>query len=64
LKEVKARLYGKDGYAVEKPVSQGIEGRYLKAKARKERKQTYDGQVTAALAKVWEIFDWPLRSKA
>ena len=25
----------------------------------KRRKQTYDGQVTAALAKVWEIFDYP-----
>jgi len=27
LKEVKARLYGKAGYAVEKPVSQGIKGK-------------------------------------
>ena len=24
-----------------------------------KRKQTYDGQVTATLAKVWEIFDCP-----
>ena len=31
----------------------------LKPKQRKKRKQTYDGQVTAALAKVWEIFDCP-----
>lgn len=28
-------------------------------KQRKKRKQTYDGQVTAPLAKVWEIFDCP-----
>lgn len=28
-------------------------------KQRKKRKQTYDGQVTAALARVWEIFDCP-----
>jgi hypothetical protein len=25
----------------------------------KKRKQTYDGQAIAALAKVWEIFDYP-----
>ena len=31
----------------------------LRPKQRKRRKQTYDGQVTAALAKVWEIFDCP-----
>lgn len=31
----------------------------LKPKQRKKRKQTYDGQVTAALAQVWEIFDYP-----
>ena len=31
----------------------------LRPKQRKKRKQTYDGQVTAALAKVWEIFDCP-----
>ena len=29
----------------------------LSPKPRKKRKQTYDGQVTTALAKVWEIFD-------
>ena len=28
----------------------------LRPKPRRKRKQTYDGQVTAALAKVWEIF--------
>jgi len=28
-------------------------------KRKKPRKQTYDGEVTAALAKVWEIFDNP-----
>ncbi len=27
VKEVRAGLYGKDGYAVEKPISQGIEGK-------------------------------------
>ena len=27
IEEVKARLYGKDGYAIEKPISQGIEGK-------------------------------------
>jgi len=32
---------------------------YLRPKQRKKRKETYDGQVTAALAKVWEIFDYP-----
>ncbi len=31
----------------------------LRPKQRKRRKQTYDGQVTAAPAKVWEIFDCP-----
>ena len=31
----------------------------LRPKPRKKRKQTYDGQVTAALAEVWEIFDYP-----
>ena len=32
-------------------------GEDLGPKQRKKRKQTYDGQVTAPLAKVWEIFD-------
>ena len=31
----------------------------LRPKQRKKRKQTYDGQVTAALAQIWEIFDCP-----
>jgi hypothetical protein len=31
----------------------------LGSKRRKPREQTYDGEVTAALAKVWEIFDYP-----
>jgi len=31
----------------------------LRPKQRKKRKQTYDGQATAALARVWEIFDCP-----
>ena len=31
----------------------------LRPKQRKKRKQTYDGQVTTALARVWEIFDCP-----
>jgi len=31
----------------------------LRPKQRKKRKQTNDGQVTVALAKVWEIFDCP-----
>ena len=31
----------------------------LRPKQRKKRKQSYDGQVTAALGKVWEIFDCP-----
>ncbi len=31
----------------------------LRPKQRKKRKQTYDGRVTAAPAKVWEIFDYP-----
>ena len=32
---------------------------YLKVlRERKKRKETYDGQVKAALAKVWEIFDY------
>ena len=29
----------------------------LRPKPRRKRKQTYDGQVTTALARVWEIFD-------
>jgi hypothetical protein len=31
----------------------------LRPKPRRKRKQTYDGQVIAPLAKVWEIFDYP-----
>ena len=31
----------------------------LRPKQRRKRKQIYDGQVTAPLAKVWEIFDCP-----
>lgn len=31
----------------------------LRPKPRRNRKQTYDGQVTTALAMVWEIFDCP-----
>jgi len=31
----------------------------LRPKHRKKRKETYDGQVKAALAKMWEIFDCP-----
>jgi len=31
----------------------------LRPKQRKKRKETYDGQVKAALARVWEIFDCP-----
>ena len=31
----------------------------LTPKQRKKRKETYDGHVKAALAKVWEIFDYP-----
>ncbi len=27
LKKVRARLYGKDGHAVEKPISDGIKGK-------------------------------------
>jgi len=34
-------------------------GEDLGPKQRKKRKQTYDNQVTAALAEVWEIFDCP-----
>ena len=31
----------------------------LKPKQRKKRKEIYDGQVKTALAKIWEIFDYP-----
>jgi hypothetical protein len=31
----------------------------LKPKRRKKRKETYDGQVKAALAEIWEISDYP-----
>ena len=31
----------------------------LRPKQRKKRKETYDGQVKAALAKIWEIFNYP-----
>ena len=31
----------------------------LRPKQRKKRNQTYDSQVKAALARVWEIFDCP-----
>jgi hypothetical protein len=33
LKEVKAGLYGKDGHAVEKPVSQGIKGKVYQSQS-------------------------------
>ena len=32
----------------------------LRLKQRKKSKETYDGQVKAALANVWEIFDYLL----
>src|SRR4030043_111453 len=35
----------------------------LRPKQRKKKKQTYDGQVTAALAQIWEIFDCPRRQR-
>lgn len=31
----------------------------FRPKQRKKRKETYDGYVKAALAKIWEIFDYP-----
>ncbi|MFC2032667.1 hypothetical protein ACFLUS_04845, partial [Chloroflexota bacterium] len=31
----------------------------LRPKPKRKRKQTYDGQVTTPLDKVWEIFDCP-----
>lgn len=31
----------------------------LKPKRRKKRRETYDGQVKAALTRVWEVFDYP-----
>ena len=31
----------------------------LRIRRRKKRKEIYDGQVTAAMAKAWEIFDYP-----
>ena len=34
-------------------------GMDLKPKQRKKRKEIYDGQVRAALARIWEIFDYP-----
>jgi hypothetical protein len=34
-------------------------GNNLKPKPRRRRKETYDGYVRAALARLWEIFDYP-----
>ena len=31
----------------------------LRPKQKKKRKETYDGQVKAALAKIWDIFNYP-----
>ena len=31
----------------------------LRPKPRKKRKEAYDGEVRAALARIWEIFDYP-----
>jgi len=31
----------------------------IRLRQRKKRKETYDGQVRAALARIWEIFDHP-----
>ena len=42
-------------YVIRK-IQPGVE---LRPKPRKKRKQTYDDQVTAALAKLWGIFDCP-----
>jgi len=42
-------------YAIRK-IQPGVD---LSPKQRKKRKQIYDGQVTAALAGLWEIFDCP-----
>ena len=39
-----------------KKIQPGVD---LRPKQRKKRKQPYDGQVKAALARVWEIFDCP-----
>jgi len=32
---------------------------YIEARSRKEREKTYRGQVRAALARIWRIFDYP-----
>jgi len=42
-----------------KYVIRKIHGVNLEPKQRKKRRETYDGQVKAALAKVWDIFDCP-----
>jgi hypothetical protein len=35
----------------------------LNSKPRKKRREIYNGQLKAALAKVWEIFDYPCRQR-
>ena len=42
-----------------KYVTRKINKADLRPKQRKKRKEKYDGQVKAALAKIWEIFDYP-----
>jgi len=42
-----------------KYVIRKIHGVGLRPKQRKKRKEIYDGQVKSALAKIWEIFDYP-----
>ena len=44
LKEVKARLYGKDGYGIEKPVSQGIKGKVPQGQSQ-EREDSDSGRI-------------------
>ena len=42
-----------------KHVTRKIHRAEIRPKQRKKRKEIYDGQVKAALAKIWEIFDYP-----
>jgi len=42
-----------------KYVIRKIHGVGLRPKQRKKRREIYDGQVKSALAKIWEIFDYP-----
>jgi len=50
---------GDTGQARKYVIKKAQPGVELKPRQRKKRKEVYDCQVNAALARIWEIFDYP-----